>query len=145
MISIKEEIEQSIINSTVKIDRQTATSTATLPFIADPVTRLANNKDKATTVNLQQIRKLNLSGNQKDKQDVLESEAKLQQLGYVDYLRNLPLELQSKLQSAKILFHYLESSIERQLNKYTISDSVRCITTNLNRFQSKRCPGKGQK
>ena len=33
MISIKEEIEQSIINSTVKIDRQTATSTATLPFL----------------------------------------------------------------------------------------------------------------
>ena len=68
LISVKEEIEQSIINSTVKIDRQTATSTATLPFIVDPVTRLANNKDKATIVYLQQIRKLNLPDNQKDKQ-----------------------------------------------------------------------------
>ena len=87
MISSVLKKKSSIINSTVKIDRQTATCTATLPFIADLFTRLANNKDKATKVYLQQIRKLNLPENQKDKQDVFESEAKLQQLGYVDYRR----------------------------------------------------------
>ena len=103
-ISCKEEIEQNIINSSITIDFVSKTATALLPFIADPETRLVNNKDKAMKTYQQQVRKLNHPNNQTDKQDVLESEAKLQQLGYVEYVRNLPKEDQDQLQSCKM--HY---------------------------------------
>ena len=96
-ISIKEEIEQSLINSSVTIDSETQTTTATLPFIADPSTRLANNKDIAMKVFNQQLRKLNKPCNQNDKEDILTSEAKLQSLGYVDYVSNLPESTQRML------------------------------------------------
>ena len=48
----------------------------------------------------QQIKKLNL--NTDDKKDVIESEEKLQQLGYVDYVRNLEPEQQEMLRRSKI-------------------------------------------
>jgi len=102
IISVKEEIEQSIINSSVKIDLSTNISTASLPFIADPTSRLANNKNKAMKIYIQQVNKLNNPSNQKDKQDIINSEGKLQQLGYVDYTRNLPTETQSMLQYNKM-------------------------------------------
>ena len=105
IISVKEEIEQSIINSSVKIDLQTATSTALLPFIADPTTRLANNKEKALKIYHQQIRKLNRPENKKDKQDVLDSEGKLHQLGYVDFVQNLSPAIQSSLKSSKTQYY----------------------------------------
>lgn len=104
VISCKEEIEQSIINSSITVDLESKTATALLPFIADPEARLVNNKDKAMKTYQQQVRKLNHPNNQKDKQDVLESEAKLQQLGYVEYVCNLPKEDQDQLQTCKM--HY---------------------------------------
>ena len=48
----------------------------------------------------QQIRKLNQ--NTDDKKDVIESEEKLQQLGYVDYVRNLKPEQQEMLRRSEI-------------------------------------------
>ena len=44
-ISIREEIEQSIIESSVTIDLDTSITSASLPFIADPRLRLAPNKN----------------------------------------------------------------------------------------------------
>ena len=88
-ISLREEVEQHIIESSITLNHDESTITATLPFISDPK-RLANNKSKAMKVYNQQLRKLNLPTNAKDKQDILDSEAKLQKLGYVEYLRNLP-------------------------------------------------------
>ena len=98
VISIREEIEQSIINSSVTIDQTTKTTKATLPFISDPSTRLANNKDIAIKVYNQQLRKLNKPSNQSDKDDILTSEGKLQSLGYVDYVSNLPESTQRMLE-----------------------------------------------
>ena len=82
-ISIKEEVEQTIINNSVHVDASTKTAVASLPFIADPSTRLANNKGKAVKVYNQQIKKLSIT----DKQDIIDSEGKLQRLGFVDYVK----------------------------------------------------------
>ena len=49
-ISIREEIEQSIIESSVTIDLDTSITSASLPFIADPRLRLAPNKNLAVKV-----------------------------------------------------------------------------------------------
>ena len=48
----------------------------------------------------QQLRKL--SNLPKDKTDILESEAKLQRLGFVDYVRNLPEEVRKSLSNNPI-------------------------------------------
>ena len=43
-VSLKEETEQAIINSSVEIDLTTRIATAKLPFISDPQLKLAPNK-----------------------------------------------------------------------------------------------------
>ena len=100
MMSIKEEIEQDIINSSVKVDTEKRITTASLPLMHNPAIKLAHNKDLALKVYNQQIKKLNK--NPKDKADVIESEAKLQSLGYVDYVRNLSTKHQEMLRTNEI-------------------------------------------
>ena len=56
----------------------------------NPSIKLAHNKERALKVYNQQIKNINQSTD--DKKDVIESEEKLQQLGYVDYVRNLKSE-----------------------------------------------------
>ena len=99
IISVKEEVEQSLINASVTIDFNTNIVKASLPFISDPTTRLSNNTEKAMKVYQQQIKNLNSPINSKDKHDILESEAKLQKMGFVEYLHNLPSDVQSDLLS----------------------------------------------
>ena len=105
-ISIKEETEQNLINSSVSINTETHTTTASLPFIANPLQRLANNKDRALKTYHQQLKKLNKPENAQDKLDILDSEMKLQQLGFVEYLKNLPPENQTSLMNHQIQ-HYI--------------------------------------
>ena len=71
-----------------------------LPFIGDPQTKLSPNKQVVMKVYSQQLRKL--SKLPKDKTDILESEAKLQSLGFVDYVRNLPEEVRKSLSNNPI-------------------------------------------
>ncbi|XP_066933763.1 uncharacterized protein [Clytia hemisphaerica] len=95
-ISIKEEVEQSIIDASLDINLDTQTIIAKLPFIDRP-SKLAPNKDIASRIYYQQLKKLDRPENNKDKADILESEAKLQKLGYVEYVENLAPEQQSTL------------------------------------------------
>ena len=76
---------------------------ASLPFTSDPSKRLANKKNKAMKVYNQQLRKLNLPDNVKDKQDIIDSEGKLHQLGYINYLKNLPDLDPSKIPDEKFI------------------------------------------
>ena len=75
-------------------------TTASLPLMNNPSIKLAHNKERALKVYNQQIKKLNQ--NIDDKQDAIESEEKLQQLGYVDYVRNLKPEQQAILRKSEI-------------------------------------------
>ena len=99
-ISIKEEVEQDIINKSVTVDIANRTSWANLPLIQDPRTRLANNRNKALCVYYQQLRKLNKVPSDKD--DVIKSQAKLQSMGFVDYVKNLPIQQQDTLRNHNI-------------------------------------------
>ena len=91
---------QILIRKSVIIDIQNQTSTAKLPLLYNPVLRLAPNKNKALKVYHQQLNRL--SKYPSDKEDVLKSEKKLQDLGFVDYVRNLPEEQQHKLAISKV-------------------------------------------
>ena len=95
MTSIREEVEQDIINKSVSVNINNRNCIANLPLLYNPVNYLAPNKSIAVKVYNQQIHKL--QKNPKDKDDVIKSEAKLQQLGYVKFLKDLPPELQKKI------------------------------------------------
>ena len=52
----------------------------------------------------QQLKKLNQPGNIQDKNDIIKSENKLQQMDFVDYIRNLPSDVQVMLQENLIKY-----------------------------------------
>ena len=99
-ISIREEVEEDLIQKCINVDVNERTSTAVLPFIHDPVMKLAPNRSKALKVYNQQLKKLSSSA--EDKEEVLKSEAKLQKLGFVDYIKNLSPEVQDALRKNPI-------------------------------------------
>ena len=87
LLSIKEEVEQELINKSVKVDVKSGTTTARMPLMDDPsLKKLACNKYKALAVYRSQVTKL--SRCKKDKEDAIISEAKLQALGHVDYIKH---------------------------------------------------------
>ena len=100
IMSVKEEVEQDVINKSAKVDVASQRPTASLPLKNNPSIKLAHNKEQVLKVYNQQIKKLNQNTDQK--KDVIESEEKLQQLGYVDYVRNLKPEQQEMLRRSEI-------------------------------------------
>ena len=100
IMSVKEEVKQDVINKSAKVDVAGQRTTASLPLMNNPSIKIAHNKERALKVFNQQTKKLNQ--NTDDKKDVIESEEKLQQLGYVDYVRNLKTERQEMLRKSEI-------------------------------------------
>ena len=66
-----------------------------MPFLHNPSHKLAPNKNIACKIFDGQVKKLSLC--QEDKLDVIISERKLQELGFVDFLENLTIEQQNKI------------------------------------------------
>ena len=98
--SIKEEIEQDIINKSISINEETGRVEANLPFIENPKSNLCPNKSKALGVFNSQLKQL--EKNEERRKEVINAEAKLQSLGFVDYVRNLTLEQQTKLRDSQV-------------------------------------------
>ena len=87
-ISIQEEVEQSMIERAVRVDIDQCRSSSKLPFVvADPDSRIVPNEQDALNVYWGQTRML--STRPDDRLAVIESERKLQELGFVDYVDNL--------------------------------------------------------
>ena len=95
MMSVKEEVEQDVINKSVTVDTDRRVTTALLPLMFNPLYKLAPNKDKALRIYNQQVKKLNQKP--QEREDVIQSEAKLQSLGHVEFVRNLTSEQQEML------------------------------------------------
>ena len=87
---MQEEMEQELINKAVTVDVERRVSESSLPFIGDPATKLSPNSHAARKLYDRQVRSLAKSPS--NRHDALASEAKLQELGFVDYLENLPVE-----------------------------------------------------
>ena len=84
----------------MKVDVASQRTTAYIPLMNNPSTKLAHDKERALKVYNQQIKKFNQ--NTDDKKVATELEAKLLQLGYVDYVRNLKPEQQEMLRRSEI-------------------------------------------
>ena len=89
-ISRQEEVEQSLINRSVFVDIDSGVTTAVLPFLTNPDLKLIPNENLALKVYKGQAKKLSLKP--EDRLAVVESENKMQKLGFVDYVENLNQE-----------------------------------------------------
>ena len=100
LTSIKEEVEQDLINQSVYVDIENRNTIAKLPLLHDPAVKLHPNKNIALKVYNQQLKKLN--NHPEDKEQVITSERKLQDLGHVEFVRNLSIDMQNKLSNNPI-------------------------------------------
>ena len=89
-ISIQEEIEQELISRSVQVDISRGETISVLPFVVNPDPRLKPNEKLARKIYESQSKIL--SNKPIDKEAVLLSESKLQELGFVEYFDNLPQE-----------------------------------------------------
>ena len=99
-ISIQEEVEQNIIDKSVKVDLVTCETTAKLPFMKDPSQKLSQNEHIALKVFKSQARKLKSC--EEDRNEVIKSEQKLHQLGFVDIFENLTMEQKSLILNSPV-------------------------------------------
>ena len=97
-VSIKEEVEQELIVKSVELNSFTHRVEAVLPWIDNPMIKLAPNKSIAVKVYYRIVQ--NLAKCEKDKKDTIEAEGKLQRLGYVDFVSNLTPEQQLMLKES---------------------------------------------
>ena len=101
-VSIQKDSEQALIERCVTVDVSRGVTTAKLPFVVDPDTRLVPNEQEALKVYQGQLRKLN--NNADDKVAVIESERKLQTLGFVDFFDNLDKCDKQSILSSKVRY-----------------------------------------
>ena len=101
-ISIQEEIEQEIIEKSVHVDVENNKTTHFLPFLADPERKLVPNKHFASKIYESQIKQLAKAP--ADRQGAIEFEQKLQKLGFVEYLDNLPEDDQNMILQSPVQY-----------------------------------------
>ena len=105
-ISIQEEMEQGIIERSVKVDISKCETIAKLPFVKKIlwrlvfICRLSPNDYIAMKIYMSQVKKLEQC--LEDKDEVIKSELKLQQLGFVEFVEELPDEQKSKIINSPI-------------------------------------------
>ena len=98
-LSLKEEMEDSLLNNCVKLDVVKRKCSFKMPVIMDPAVHLAPNGDIALKMYYRVLNKLK---EPKNKLEVIAAEAKLQRLGKVEYVRNLPDDVQEMLKLSPV-------------------------------------------
>ena len=98
-ISLKEEIEDDLINKSVTLNLEERRCTFKMPLIMDPLVHLAPNREVAAKIYRRQLKLLKT---EEMKQDVIAAEDKLQKLGKVEYVHNLPEHIQEMLKNSPI-------------------------------------------
>ena len=99
-ISIREEVEQNLINKSVKVDMEKNQTVARLPLLNDPTIKLAPNKNQAMSIYKREVRQLNR--NPSDREAAIKAEKKLQDKGHVEYVKNLSAEIQESLRNSPL-------------------------------------------
>lgn len=99
-VSIREEVEQAMLEDSVHVDLDNNSVYISLPLLADPEVKLSPNREVAEKVYRQQLKKLKNSP--EDKQSIITAEKKLHDLGYVAYVHELSEENQKFLNTNPI-------------------------------------------
>ena len=97
---VREEVEQDVIHNSVEVNIKKRVTISSFPLMQNSVIKLASNKNKALQIYNQGIQKLDQ--NLQDKRDVIESEAKVQKLGFVEFVKNVTLKQQQMLKAGGV-------------------------------------------
>ena len=97
---VREEVEQDVIHNSVEVNIKKRVTISSFPLMQNSVIKLASNKNKALQIYNQEIQKLDQ--NLQDKRDVTESEAKVQKLGFVEFVKNVTLKQQQMLKAGGV-------------------------------------------
>ena len=98
--SLMEEAQQHIIRESVYIDRKSKTAVASMPFISDPTGKLINNTRIANKRLENVCRKYGSDAEVRDM--IIAAFQKLISRGHIIYLKDLSVELQKKINNAKV-------------------------------------------
>ena len=93
-ISHQEEVEQAIIDRNVTVDIVKCISTHLLPFVADPDARIDSAAQERYARKIYESMVRRLDANPVEKEAIIKSEAKLRELGFVEYVDQLPKAIQ---------------------------------------------------
>ena len=104
LISTETEVQQEVINRSVVVDLEEKSCKAVLPFLCDPVNRLAPNAHIAKKVYLSVTK--SLRGKELEKEAVRKADKKLMDLGFNDYLDNLSDEERKVILNSPLM-HFL--------------------------------------
>ena len=100
ILSVREEVEQDVINNSIEVSIKNRVTAASLPLMQNPVIKLAPNQNKGLHIFNQQIQKLDQ--NLQDKNDFNESETKLRKLRFVKFVKNVTPEQQQMLKPSDV-------------------------------------------
>ena len=121
-ISIEEEVEDALIESSVIVHPEKGYTEAKLPFKSDPLVKLRTNEKVAEKVYWAQVRKLGKSDT--DREQVIEAEKKLQSLEFVAYLDDLTPEDRNVILSSPVKYFLPWRAVH---NPNSITTSVRLV------------------
>lgn len=98
-ISINDEIEQGLIDRNVTVDIAARKTSHRLPFVVDPDARIDSQAQENLALQIYRGVIKRLDGKSSEKDAIIQSESKLHDLGYVDWLDNLPQKTQDYIRS----------------------------------------------
>ena len=101
-ISIQEEIEQTVIERSVNVDISIGRTIAKLPFLCNPVHQLRPNTGMALRVYQSLVRKLGKSPGDVDR--VIQSERKLHDLGFVQFVDDLNIKDRDMIHESQVKY-----------------------------------------
>ena len=142
-MTMKEQLEEYLIEKSVQIDRNNKHFVAKLPLIQDPEEALLPNITETRTRLKKVLQKL--KKNEEDSMKIKEAFGKLIELGYVIKTSDLPKQVQDKIAS-KIKYHipwdYVSKPTSITTEKRQVYDaSAKTMSGNsLNDILSKGCP-----
>ena len=93
-VSMQEEVEQDLIERNVTVDIVAGKSSALLPFVTDPDLRIDSEAQEKLALKIYESQVRGLNNKPDERAAAILSESKLHDLGYVDFLDNLPQEIQ---------------------------------------------------
>ena len=126
------------MNCSIKVNIDQGVTTAKLPSVTEPATRLVPNEKMALKGTSKKTR---INATRQVSSNTVD--AKLQDLGYVDFVGNLPKEEFIHSYWECQLLHTMESCLERKIVNHSLQSCSRHITMFSGWMQSKQFIGQG--
>ena len=101
--SIRDEVEQALVEKTVVLNPETRSAEARLPFLCDPEKRLVSNYGRAKKFYVNQVK--TLSSKPSDRERIIAAMKKLFTLGYATKFEDLTEQQRSRIETSPVKYY----------------------------------------